>query len=123
MRAAIIDLWPSRRMATILAAFTLLSANGASNAWAGDDFRGCLTRETETFYAKLATAILSTAIDPASVDDHFIGQAGDTIVKTCSAGTGQAEEADVAAFREHMTKWRVHLDQQLSRLTNMGGAD
>ena len=110
-------------MAAIFAAVVLLGASTAGGASAGDDFRGCLTRETETFYAKLATAILSAAIDPASVDDHFVGQASDTMIKTCSAGTGPSDEADVAAFREHMTKWRVHLDQQLSRLTNMGGAD
>ena len=106
-------------LATLLLALTVSSTIRAE---ASEDFRACLSRETATFYGKLATAVLGAAIDSDKIDDHFIAQATDSIVKTCGS-KGADDEADVAAFKDYMAQWRGHIDRKVGEMMSLGSGD
>ena len=112
----------------VLAAITLATLSfgdaAASSEYVSDgkDFRACLARETAAFYGKLATAVLGSAIDADKIDDHFIAQATDSMVKACGPN-GADDETDIAAFKDYMVQWRGHLDRKIGEMMSLGSGD
>lgn len=117
---------PGRQLLAALAPAVLsllLLGSASQRALAGEELRECLMREADQFFTKLAIALGSFELDPISVDDAYIAREAAPIPAKCTNSTGQSDEADLAAFRKHMTRWAYHLDRKLSEITAKGTVD
>jgi acetyl-CoA acetyltransferase len=85
--------------------------------------RTCLEREMEAFFTKLASAIIESSVDAAKVDDVFIGQGAESIIRACSAAGQAPSPAEAEGLRTTMKKWVSLLDRKLSDIRRTGGAD
>lgn len=117
---------PGRRLlaASLIAVVSLLPlTTGAPGAAADEGVRGCLMSEADQFFGRLATAIGTSEVEAASIDDAYIARESEPIVTKCANGADPTADADVAAFRAYMARWSYHLDGKLSNITAQGAPD
>ena len=121
-----LTLYPGRRQKAIAVSVVLsavLICAVTPRALAGAELRKCLMDEADRLFSRLATAIGTSEIDPAKIDDAFIGRESAPLPGKCTKETGQSDAADLAAFRGHMAKWSYHLDRKLSEINAKGTPD
>jgi hypothetical protein len=104
-----------------LAPLALLAA--ALAALAEDGPRTCFDREANTFFSRLAVAITENRIDPAQIGDGFVSRGTESILAACVSAARPASAAEIAALRDHMAKWSLHLDRKLSEIQRTGTPD
>ncbi len=104
--------------AAILGVLSLLpSAVGVPRAVAAEDVKSCLLREADQLFSKLAVAIGTSEIDPATIDDAYVDRESVAITRKCTPSAGNPAPADLEVLRAHMARWSYHLDRKLSEIT------
>ena len=104
--------------------------HGPAGVFMGYDFhlaedgpRTCFDREANTFFSRLAVAITENRIDPAQIGDGFVSRGTESILAACVSAARPASAAEIAALRDHMAKWSLHLDRKLSEIQRTGTPD
>jgi hypothetical protein len=109
------------------AGFALLALLSAAflegTAWSQGSAQGCLDREANAFFGRLAAAVLDGTVDPSRIGDEFIAKGTESIVAACMAAGSQASGADVERLRAYMARWTVHLDRRISEIQRAGTPD
>jgi len=85
--------------------------------------QGCLDREANAFFGRLAAAVLDGTVDPSRIGDEFIAKGTESIAAACTAAGSQASGADLDRLRAYMARWTVHLDRRISEIQRAGTPD